>query len=177
MLSEVPEISDSITGSSVYAPWSEVESGSSGQVIGDLKTCFEKALDRHRVVKGTIEQWYALGAVRPSSGETSSQYGVRISKIVEEAQVDYVPVVAPCRNVAAPSRHHSSPEIRKKVSRSPVKLPRQFEVSSPSASSRKHAVVKDPTFASTLASQPARGKARRSGRDRKAAPVFQGRMP
>ena len=113
MLSEVPEISDSITGSSVYAPWSEVESGSSGQVIGDLKTCFEKALDRRRAVKGTSKQWYALGPVRPPSGESSSQYGVRISTVVEEVQVDYGPVVAPSRKVAAPSRHHSSPEKRK----------------------------------------------------------------
>ena len=39
------------------------------------------------------------------------------------------------------------------MSRSPVNLPRQFEVSSPSASSLKRAVVEDPTFASALASQ------------------------
>ena len=69
MLSEAAAISDSITSSSLFAPWSEMESGSSAQTIADLKTCFEKALDRRRVVKDTSEQWYVLGDVRPSSGE------------------------------------------------------------------------------------------------------------
>ena len=72
MLSEAAAISESITGSSNYAPWSDVESRSSAPIMADLKTCFERALDRRRVVKGTSEQWYALGAVRPSSGESSS---------------------------------------------------------------------------------------------------------
>ena len=85
MLSEAAAISDSITSSSLYAPWSEVESESSARIIADLNTCFRKALDRRRVVKDTSEQWYALGAVRPSSVESSSQYSVRISTVVEEA--------------------------------------------------------------------------------------------
>ena len=135
-LSEAAAISDSIFSSSLYAPWSEVESKSSGRTIADLKICFKNALDRLRVVKDTSEQWYALGAVRPSSGG-SSQYSVRISTVVEEGQVDFVPVVAPSRKVAGHSRHLSSlGKGTKKVSRSPAKLPRQFKVSSPSASSQ-----------------------------------------
>ena len=78
----------------------------------------------------------SLVAVRPSSGESSSQYGVRISTVVEEGQVDYVPVAAPLRNVASHSRRPASPgKGKKKVSHSPVKVRRQFEVSSPSVSS------------------------------------------
>ena len=100
MLSEAAAISDSITSSSLYDPWSEVEKGSSAQIIADLKTCFEKALDCRHVVKDASEQWYALGAVRPSSGESSSQYGVRILTVVEEGQVEYVPAVALSRKVA-----------------------------------------------------------------------------
>ena len=98
------------------------------QVISaDLKKCFEKALDGRRVVKDTNEQWYALGALRSSSGESSSQYGVRISTVVEERQIEYVPVAAPSRKVARHSHHLSSPgKGKKEVSRSPVKLPRQF---------------------------------------------------
>ena len=127
MLSEAAATSDGITSNSLYAPWSEVEIESPARIIADLKTCFEKALDRRRVVKDTIEQWYTLGAVRPSSGKSSSQYGVPISTVVEEGQVDYVPVVVPSRKIAGHSRHHSSPgKGKKKVSRSPVKLPRQF---------------------------------------------------
>ena len=178
MLSEAAAISDSITSSSLHAPWSEVESESSGRIIADLMTCSEKALDRCRVVKDTSEPWYALGAVRPWSVESSSQYGVRISTVIEEGQVDYAPVVALFREVAGHSRQSSSPRKGKKeVSRSPIRLPGQFEVSSPSAKSRKRALVDDPTFASELASESLRGKSRKSGRDGKAAPVLRGGMP
>ena len=108
MLSEAAAISDSITSSPVYVPWSTVESESSVRIISDLKTCFEKVLERRRVVKDTSEQWYRLGAVRPSSGESSSQCGVRISTVVEEGQVDYVPVAAPSRKVGSHRRDSSS---------------------------------------------------------------------
>ena len=178
VLSEAAAISDSITSSSVYVPWSTVESESSARIISDLKTCFEKVLERRRVVKDTSEQWYRLGAVRPSSGESSSQCGVHISTIVEEGQVDYVPVAAPSRKVSSHSRHPSSPgKEKKKVSHSPVKVRHQFEFSSPSVSSRKRTVTDDPTFAAALMTESPRGKTRRIGRDRKAAPIFQGGMP
>ena len=178
MLSEAAAIYDSITSSSLYVPWSTVESESCARNISDLKTCFEKALERRRVIKDTSEQWYRLGAVRPSSGESSSQYGLRISTVVEEGQVDYVPVAAPSRKVASQSRRLTSPgKGKKKVSHSPVKVSRQFEVSSPSASSRKRTVIDNPNFAAALTTESPRGKTRKSGRDRKAARIFQGGMP
>ena len=178
MLSEVAAISNSITSSSVYVPWSAVESESSARIICDLKTCFEKVLERRRMVKDTSEQWYRLGAVRPSSGESSSQYGVRISTAVEEGQVDYVPVAAPSHKVASHSRRPRSPEKgKKKISHSPVQVRRQFEVSSPPVSSRKRTVTDDPNFTAALISESPRGKTRKGGRDRKAAPIFQGGMP
>ena len=178
MLSEAAAISDSITSSSVYVPWCTVKSESSGQIISDLKTCFEKVLERRRVVKDTSDQWYRLGAVRPSSGESSSQCGVRISTVVEEGQVDYVPVAAPSPKVGGHRRHSSSAgKGKKKMSHSPVKVHRQFEISSPPVSSRKRTVSDDPSFAAALMTESPRGKTRRSGRDRKAAPIFQGGMP
>ena len=171
VLSEAAAISDSITSSSVYVPWSSVESESSARICADLKTCFEKAVERRRVVKDT-------SAVRPSSGESPSQYGVRISTVVEEGQVDYVPVAAPSHKLASHSRRPSSPgKGKRKVSHSPVQIRRQFEVSSPPVSSRKRTATDDPNFAAALISESPRGKTRRSGRDRKAAPIFQGGMP
>ena len=53
MVSEAAAISDSINSHSLYAQCSEVDSEASGQVFADLKTYFEKALDRRRVVKDT----------------------------------------------------------------------------------------------------------------------------
>ena len=178
MLSEAAANCDSITSSSLYVPWSAVETESSARIISDLKTCFEKAVERRRVVKDTSEQWYRLGAVRPSSGESSPRYGVRISTVLEEGQVDYVPVAAPSRKVASQSRRLSSPgKVKKKVSHSPVKVPRQFEVSSPSLCPRKCTVIDDPNFAAALTTESPRGKMQKSGRDRKTAPIFQGGMP
>ena len=178
MLYEAAAISDSITSSSVYLPWSTVESESSAKICADLKTCFEKAVERRRLVKVTSEKWYRLGAVRPSSGVSSSQYGVRISTVVEEGQVDYVPVAAPSHKVVSHSHRFSSPDKgKKKVSHSPVQVRRQSEVSSPPVSSSKRTVTDDPSFDAALISRSPRGKTRRSGRDRKAAPIFQGGMP
>ena len=116
MLSEAAATSDSLTSSYVNAPWSQTQSQPSGQVIRDLTTCFEEAFDRRCVAKDTSKQWCALGAVRPSFGESSSLYGVHLSTVLEEGQIDYVPVVVPSRMVAVPSRHHSfSRKGKKKV--------------------------------------------------------------
>ena len=151
--------------------------GPHARIISDLKTCFEKALERRRLVKDTGEQWYCLGAVRPSSCESSSQYGVRISTVVEDGQVDYVPVAAPPRKVASHSRRLTPQEKGKRKCLTADKVPRQFEVSSPSLSPRKRNVIDDPNFAVALTTESPRGKTRRSGRDRKAAPIFQGGLP
>ena len=103
---------------------------------------------------------------------------MRISTVVEEGQVDYVPVAAPSHKVASHSRRLSSPgKGKKKVSHSPVQVRRQFEVSSPPVSSRKRTVTDDPKFTAALISESPRGKTRKSGRDRKAAPIFQGGVP
>ena len=178
MLSEAAAIADSITSSSVYATWSQVETDSPSQTIAELRTCPEEALDRRRIVKDMSEQWCALGAVRPSSCESTSPYGVPISTIVKEGQVDYVPVGAPSGNVPGPSRVRSSPgKKRKKLSRSRSKLPCQIEIASPTISPQKQPLFEDPNFASTMTPQASRGKSRRSGRHRRTAPVFRRALP
>ena len=58
-----------------------------------------------------------------------------------------------------------------------VKLPRRFEVSSPPAGPPRRSLVEDSSFASALAAPGSRGKSRRSGCDRRAAPVFQMGFP
>ena len=44
-----------------------------------------------------------MGAAQSSSGESSPEYGVRKSTVVEKGQLDYVLVVAPSRKVAGPA--------------------------------------------------------------------------
>ena len=144
MLSEASLIPDSITSSSVYAWCYQVKTEPSAQVVSDLRTCSEKSPDRH-IVKDTKEQgyeWYALGAARPSSSESTWQYGVRMSTVVENLLV-----TAPSRIVPDTSRVQSSPRKRKtQVSQSFVKLPRQFEIASPPVTPQNQSLHGDPTW-------------------------------
>ena len=172
MLSESVAIADSIASSPVYAPWSVVASASASQVIADMYACWDWVVLRRRSAKDTSERWYHGGTPR---SETASRPGVRISDVVEEGRVECMP---PILGPPGPSRIHSSSSKRKKnVTRSPLKLPRRFEVSCPPASPPKRSLVEDPSFASALAASTSRGKSRRSGRDRRAAPVFQMGFP
>ena len=113
-LSQAAAIYDSITCSSVYAPYSQVDSELSGWIITDLTTYFGKALDRRRLIKETSDQRTALGVVKLSSVESASQYGVGTSSVVKQGQVDYVPVAASSLKVSSPSRQQSSPGNGKK---------------------------------------------------------------
>ena len=171
MLSESVAFADSITLSAVYAPWSVVESASASQVITDLCTCWDQVVLRRRTTKDKSDRWYHGGTPR---SETASSPQVRMSDVVEEGRVEYIPVAPPALGPPGPSKTSSSSSKRKrKITRSPVKLPRRFEVSSLPASPPRRSLVEDPSFASDLAAPASRGKSLRSGRDRRAAPVFQ----
>ena len=175
MLSESVAIADSIASRPVYAPWSVVASASASQVIADMCACWDRVVLRRRSAKDTSERWYHGSTPR---SETASRPGVRISDVVEERRVEYVPVAPSALGPLGPSRIHSSSNKRKrKVTRSPVNLPRRFKVSSPPASSPRRSLVEDPSFASALAASTSRGESRRSGRDRRAAAVFQMGFP
>ena len=160
MLAESAAICDSITNSAVFEPWSHVETVSRSQVVAEVCACVNQAVDRRRAVKDSQEQWYAVGSIRPSSEDSASRSGVRISNIVEEGRVEYVPVRTPSVSVPGPSslRVSSGKTKKRTISRSPVK--RRFENAS-----------------LPLSSQQSCNKSRRSGQNRRAAPVFQGRLP
>ena len=148
MLSESVAIADSITSSPVYAPWSVVASASASQVLSDLCACWDWVVLRRRSARDTSERWYHGGTPR---SETASRPGVRISDVVEEGRVEYVPVGPPALGSPRPSKIRSfSSKRKRKITRSPVKLPRRFEVSSPPASPlrRRRSLVEDPSFAS-----------------------------
>ena len=100
MLSESVAIADSITSSPVYAPWSVVESASASQVISDSRACWDRVGLRRRAAKNTSERWYHGGTPR---SETSSRPGVRISDVVEEGHVEYVPVAPPALGPTGPN--------------------------------------------------------------------------
>ena len=174
MLAESAAISDRITHSAVFESWSHVETTSRSQVVADVYGC---ALDRRRVVKDSQEQWYAVGGIRPSSEDSTSRSGVRISNIVEEVRVEYVLVRVPFPVSPGPSnlRDSSGKSKKRTNSRSPVK--RRFEIASPPAASQQHRIVENLSFSAALDRQQSCKKSRRSERRRRAAPVFQGGLP
>ena len=115
MLTESAAISDSITNSAVFEPWNHVETTSRSQVVADICGCVSEALDRRRMLKDSQEQWYEVVGIRPSSEDSTSRSGVRISNVVEEGRVEYVPVRAPSASVPGPSNLSvSSGKFRKK---------------------------------------------------------------
>ena len=156
MLSESVAIADSIASSPVYAPWSVVASASASQVISDLCVCWDWVVLHHRAAKDTSERWYHSGTPR---SETASRPGVRILDVVEEGRVEYVPVGLRALGSPGPSKIRSPSSKRKrKITRSPVKLPRRFEVSSPPASQPRRSLEEDPSFESALAASTSRGE-------------------
>ena len=100
ILSESVAIADSIASSPVYAPWSVVASASANQVIADMCACWDRVVLRRRSAKDTSERWYHGGTPR---SETPSRPGVRISDVVEEGRVEYVPVAPPALGPPGPS--------------------------------------------------------------------------
>ena len=85
-----------------------------------------------RTAKDTSERWYLGGNPR---SETASRSGVGLSDIVEEGRVEYVPVASPTLGPPGPSKIRSSRSKRKrKISRSHMKLPWRYKISSPFAS-------------------------------------------
>ena len=62
------------------------------QVITDLCACWDQVVLRRRTAKDTSERWYHGGTPR---NETAARPGVRITDVVEEGRVEYVPVAAP----------------------------------------------------------------------------------
>ena len=151
MLAESAAICDSITNIAAFEPWSHVEeTASHSQVVAEVCVCVNQAVDRRRAVKDSQEQWYAVGGIRPSSEDTASRSGVRISNIVEEGRVEYVPRRAPSVSVPGPSnlRVSSGKSKLRKNSRNPEE--RRFEIASPPLSSQQHCVVEDLSFSAAL---------------------------
>ena len=179
MLAEFSAISDVITSIAVLEPWSHVETASRSQVVAEVCWCVNRAVDRRMAGKDSQEQRYAVGGIKPSSEDSASRSGVMICIIVEGARVEYVHVSDPSISTPSPSnlRVSSGKSKKRKISRSPVKIPRRFEIANPTPSSQTHSVVEDLVFSAVLDRRQHCRKSRRSGGNRRTAPVFNGGLP
>ena len=170
MLHTAVTAANAVRKSSKFDPWGAIDV-EAGPVIADLKLCREKIVSRRKAVKDTRERWFGSETVASSAvREAAPRTTVRISDVVEVGDVQYVAdhgkLCLPCC-----SRSASSPGKSKK-GRAPVSpgaaKKKHFSVASPSASR--------PSFESALRKsfEKSGGGARRSSRDRRNAPVFQG---
>ena len=167
MLNTAVTAADAVRNSDRFDPWGAtgVEAGPD---IADLKSCREKILSHRKAVKDTRERWFSAETVASSAvSESAPRTTVRISDVVEVGDVQYV---AEHEKLGLPccSRSTSSPGKSKKrqTSLSPGVSKKKFSVASPS--------VSRPSFKSALQKSFEKSGAKRSGRDRRNAPVFQG---
>ena len=119
-------------------------------------------------MKDTRERWFSAETVASSAvGEGAPRTTVRISDVVEVGDVQYVAEYKKL-GLRCCSWPTSSPgkSRKRRAPVSPGVVKKQFSVSSPSASR--------PSFESALQNTFEKSGARKSGRDRPNAPVFQG---
>ena len=165
MLNNAVTATDAVRNSARFDPWGAIVV-EAGPVIIDLKSCREKILSQRKAVKETRERWFSAETIASSAdGESAPRTTVRISDVVEVGDVQYV---AEHEKLGLPCCSRSSPGKGKKRQSptSPGVSKKQFSVSSPS--------VSRPSFESALQKSFEKSGVRRSGRDRRNAPVFQG---
>ena len=165
MLKTAATAADAVRNSAHFDPWGAIDVAA-GPVIIDVKSCREKILSHRKAVKDTRERWFSGETVASSAvGESAPRTTGRISDVVEMGNVQYV---AEHEKLGLPCCSRSSPGKSKKrrSSASPGVPRKQFSVCSPS--------VSRPSFEFALQKSFEKSGARRSGRDRRNAPVFQG---
>ena len=165
MLNSAVTAADAVRNSVHFDPWGAI-GVEAGPVIIDLKSCREKILSQRKAIRDTRERWFSSETVASSAvGESAPKTTVRISDVVEVGDVQYV---AEHEKLGLPCCSRLSPGKGKKrqSSGSPGVTKKQFSVGSP--------VVSRQSFESALEKSFEKSGARRSSRDRRNAPVFQG---
>ena len=165
MLNSAVTAADAVRNSAQFDPWGAIDV-EAGPVVIDLKSCREKILSQKKAVKDTRERWFSAETFASSAvGESAPRTAVRISDVVDVGDVQYE---VEHEKLGLPCCSRSSPGKGKKrqSSASPGVSKKQFSVSRPS--------VSRPSFESALQKSFEKSGARRSGRDRRNTPVFQG---
>ena len=167
MLNIAVTAADAVRNSANYDPWGAIDV-EAGPVFADLKSCSEKVMSQRKAVKDTRERWFSAETVASSAvGESAPRTTVRISDVVEPGDVQYVAEHEKL-GLRCCSRSTSSPGKgqKRQASMIPGVSKKQFSIGSPSA--------RRPSFESALEKSFEKSRARRSGRDRRNASVFQG---
>ena len=173
---------DSMRDQSTCEPWASVLPDSYEATLVDIRKAYDVVVVRRKEARDTSERWFGVRSVESSEvGEPSCRAGVRISNVLEVGQVEYLSGCEPARDQPCSITTVSprSPGKRKRK-RSATPAPavgpkRLFEFDDESIVLPKGRGVyfEDPNFECALKSQEKIAASRRSGRSRRAAPVFQ----
>ena len=171
----------SIRDQSNCEPWANVLLEGYEATLVDLRKAYDALVVRRKEARDTSERWFGVRSVESSEvGEPSCQAGVHISKVVEVGQVEYLSGCVPARDQPGSSTRVSprSPgkgKRKRSVTPAPGASPRRFEFDDESIVLPKGRGMyfEDPNFECALKSQEKTATSRRSGRSRRAAPVFQ----
>ena len=163
-------------------PWASVLPDGYEATLVDLKKAYDVVVVRRKEARDTSERWFGVRSVESSEvGEPSCRAGVRIANFVEVGQVEYlsgsVPASdQPCSSATVSPRSPGKGKRKRSVTPVPAGSPKRlFEFDDESIVLLKGRGVyfEDPNFECALQSQEKTAASRRSGRSRRAAPVFQ----
>ena len=172
----------SLRDQSTCEPWASVLPDGYKATLVDLKKAYDVVVVRRKEARDTSERWFGVRSVESSEvGEPSCCAGVRISKVVEVGQVEYlsgsVPARdQPCSSITVSLRSPGKGKRKRSVTPAPAANPKrlfEFDDESVILSKGRGVYFEDPTFECALKSQEKSAASRWSGRSCRAAPVFQ----
>ena len=179
MLLSAVNVAGSVCENSVYGPWAVISAESHAAVVSDLKRAYDVVVFRRKDARDTSERWFGVGSIASSAvGESSGQQAVRISNVVEVVQVEYLPQSVSSVPVPSTIFGIKSPgKGKQKKTETPAKsaIICRFELDDESVvlPNGRGVYFDQPNFAIALRDEDKTVSARRSGRSRCAAPVFQ----
>ena len=146
----------------------------------DLRKAYDAVVVRWKEARDTSERWFGVRSVESSEfGEPSCRAGERISDVVEVGEVQYlsesVPARGkPCSSTKISPRSPGKGKRKRSATLAPAATPKSFEFDDESIVLPKgrRASFEYPNLECALKSQEKTAASRRSGRSRRAAPVF-----
>ena len=178
MLPSAVNVAGSVCEDSVYDPWSVILPEGCAAVVADLKRAYDVVAVRLKDARNTSERWFGLARVESSVvGESSGQQAVRISNI-EVGQVEYLPqsfssMPVPSTSFGIKSPRKGTQKKSETPAKSAIKRRFVFDVESVVLPKGRGVYFDDPNFAIALRYEDKTVSLSRSGRSRRAAPVFQ----
>ena len=173
----------SVRDKSIYKPWANALPEGYEATLVDLKKAYDAVVVRRKDARNTSERCFGLRSVESSEvGEPSCWTGVRISDVVEVGQIEYLSESMLARDQPYSNGTTMSPRSpgegrrKKSATLAPAATPKrlfEFDDGSIVLPKGRGVYFEDPNFDCALKSEEKTAASHRSGRSRRAAPVFQ----